>query len=210
MRITGESTRGEEVLFTGIILCEYKNVSTWAWLRLKTGSLCGHWAAVTEEQRCSKEQMQTEGVKRHLPSPSHPLEKTYTREAENHSIVDFPGALKEKLLANILSDSLDGNFRIYISKLVTVIYLPQSLVSLGHWQSTQPLGLARGPVPLRRAPKVLLAKFCRRRGPKMLTLWLLHARIELWWPQPGKRSRAGGRSSGSLTWRWRTHTQAGS
>ena len=54
--------------------------------------------------------MQTAGVKRHLPSPSHPLEKTYMREEENHFIVDFTGALKEKLLACILSESLDGFF----------------------------------------------------------------------------------------------------
>lgn len=47
--------------------------------------------------------MQTEGVKRHLPSPSHPLKKTYTREAKNYFITDFTGALKEKLVADILS-----------------------------------------------------------------------------------------------------------
>lgn len=60
----------------------------------------------------------------YLPSPSHPLKKTYAKEAKNHFIVDFTGTLQEKLLANILSESLDGIFRLYILKLAAVIYLP--------------------------------------------------------------------------------------
>ena len=68
--------------------------------------------------------MQTEGVKMHLPSPSHPLKKTYAKEVKNHFTIDLNGALQEKLLANILSESLDGIFRLYILKLVAVIYLP--------------------------------------------------------------------------------------
>ena len=66
--------------------------------------------------------MQTEGVKRHLPSSSHPLEKTYTKEAKNHFIIDFTGALKEKLVTSILSKNLDGIFRLYVLKLVTDLF----------------------------------------------------------------------------------------
>lgn len=109
-------------------------------------------------KNAQKKQMQTKGVKRHLPSPSHPLKKTYTREAKNHVIIDFTGALKEKLVANILSKNLDGMFRLYILKLVTVMYLPQSLISLGYWGTNQSW-IGQRPVPLTRAPKILLFLF---------------------------------------------------
>lgn len=66
--------------------------------------------------------MQTEGVKRCLPSPSHPLKKTYVMEAENRLTTDFIGALKETLLADILSDHPNGIFRLYISKSVTDLF----------------------------------------------------------------------------------------
>lgn len=48
--------------------------------------------------------------------PSHPLEKTYAREAKNHFTIDFTAALKEKLVTNILSKNLDGLFRLYVLK----------------------------------------------------------------------------------------------
>lgn len=68
--------------------------------------------------------MQTKGVKMHLPSPSHPLKKTYAKEAKNHFIANFTGALQETFLANILSESLDGMFRLYTLQFVVVIYWP--------------------------------------------------------------------------------------
>lgn len=43
-------------------------------------------------------------------------------EAENHLTTDFTGALKETLLADILSECPNGIFRLYISKSVTDLF----------------------------------------------------------------------------------------
>lgn len=86
-----------------------------------------------------------------------------------------------------------------------MIYLPQAFIILGHWQSNQPPRLTSRPVPLTRAPKILLTKFCRRRGQKMLTFVATLCHTELWQLQPVSRDR----TYGDFTCRWRTHLPAG-
>ena len=50
--------------------------------------LCGHWAAVTQEQKCTKGQMQTEGVKRHLPLLTH-LRPTWGKQKTTLSLTSL-------------------------------------------------------------------------------------------------------------------------
>lgn len=57
--------------------------------------LCGHWAAVTREQKCSKGQMQTEGVKRHLPLLSH-LRPTRGKQKTTLSLTSLAPWKKKK------------------------------------------------------------------------------------------------------------------
>lgn len=71
-----------------------------------------------------------------------------------------------------------------------LIYLPLSRVGLRYWQSNQPLRLARGPVPLTRAPKVLLTNSEGGKDQRCWHLWLHYTITELWRPQLGSRSRA--------------------
>ena len=124
--MTGMLASRERILLPGIILCELENVSTWGWLRPKAESLlsfvwslsCCHWRKETHRRTNWNRRCQA------APSfPSHHSRRP-TWGSKNHLIIDFAGALRETLLANILSESLDGIFILYISKLVTIVYLP--------------------------------------------------------------------------------------
>lgn len=76
------------------------------------------------KNRNAQEDKLKQKVSRGTFLPLHTHLRRPTQGSKNHLIIDFMGALRETLLANILSQSLDGVFILYISKLLTMIYLP--------------------------------------------------------------------------------------
>ena len=89
--------------------------------------LCGHWAAVTREQKCSKGQMQTEGVKRHLPLLSH-LRPTGGKQKTTLSLTSL-APWKKKTTTHFLAHSLSKSGRNFY----LFIYLFILILSHGLW-----------------------------------------------------------------------------